>query len=81
MIPPTVYKEEGSRDLSSRVDLDILNNEVCPMVAEIAQSMDVPTIDLHTFTDGHPEWFADGLHPNDEGKKAFAQFIYDSIFG
>ena len=80
MIPPTVYKEEGSRNLSSRIDLEVLNGEVCPMIAEIAGELNILTIDLHTLTDGHPEWLADGLHPNQEGNEAIAGYIYETVF-
>jgi len=80
MIPPCVFKEEGSRNLSSRVDLEVLNGEVCPMIEEIAGELDIPTIDLHTLTDGHPEWFADGLHPGPEGNQVIAGYIYDTVF-
>jgi len=81
MIPPSVFEEKGSRNLSSQIDLEVLDGEVCPMIAEIAGELEIPTIDLHTLTDGHPEWFADGLHPNAEGNQAIAQYIYDTVFG
>ena len=81
MIPPSVFEEKGSRNLSSQIDLEVLDGEVCPMIAEIAGELEIPTIDLHTLTDGHPEWFVDGLHPNAEGNQAIAQYIYDTVFG
>jgi len=80
MIPPTVYKDENPRMLSSRVNLDVLNDEVCPTVEEIANEHGIPVVNLHTFTDGHPEWFGDGLHPNEEGNQAIAGYIYDIVF-
>ena len=33
-------------------------------------------IDLHSFTGNHKEWFADGVHPNEEGNRKIADFIY-----
>ena len=75
-----LYKDENPRMLSSRVDLDVLNDEVCPIVEEIADELGIPVVNLHTFTDGHPEWFADGLHPNEEGNQAIAEYIYDTVF-
>jgi len=66
--------------LSSRVDLDILYEEICPMISEIAQNHEVSVIDLHTLTDGHPEWLADGLHPNEEGNQNIAEYIYKTVF-
>ena len=36
-------------------------------------------IDLHTLTAGHPDWFADGVHPNAEGNAQIAAFLYQTL--
>lgn len=80
MIPPCVYQDGNPRALSSRVDLDLLENQICPMIRDMAEQAGVTTIDLHTFTADHPEWFDDGLHPNQEGNDAIAGYIYETVF-
>ncbi|MBQ9031613.1 MAG: hypothetical protein IJ106_09215 [Parasporobacterium sp.] len=81
LISPAVYKdEENPRALAYRVDLDILNQEIRPMIREIAEELGIPTIDIYSLTDGHPELLADGLHPNEDGNCVFAQAIYDQVF-
>jgi len=30
-------------------------------------------------TKGHSEWLPDGIHPNAEGNKAIADYIYECI--
>ena len=39
----------------------------------------MPLIDIHALTADHPEWFADGVHPNAEGNAAIAQAVYDAL--
>lgn len=38
------------------------------------------TIDIHALTTAHPEWFeADGIHPNNDGAKAIAEAVAETI--
>ena len=40
----------------------------------------VDTILIHDLTEEHPEWFeADGIHPNNDGARAIAKAVADSI--
>jgi lysophospholipase L1-like esterase len=36
---------------------------------------------LYAESESHPEWFADGVHPNAEGNRAIADFLHRSIMG
>ena len=35
----------------------------------------IVVIDLYSLTNNHPEWFSDGIHPNEEGNKIIANEI------
>ena len=38
------------------------------------------TIDIHSLTEAHPEWFeTDGIHPNNDGAKAIAEEVAKAI--
>ena len=50
--------------------------ELCQRVAAAAEETGAGLIDLYTYTRGHPEWFADEVHPNGEGNRQIAAFIY-----
>ena len=40
----------------------------------------VKIIDVHSLTEAHPEWFVkDGIHPNNDGARAIAEFVAESI--
>ena len=49
------------------------------IIADTAEQMGVGYIDLYQLTKGHSEWLPDGIHPNAEGNKAIADYIYECI--
>lgn len=59
-LPPTPFDTDENRKQT-------LANEVIPALKELAAEENTGVIDMHTFTAGHPNWFGDGLHPNDQG--------------
>ena len=54
------------------------NNEY---LQQLSQShANVTIVDWHSAVSQHPEWLVkDGVHPNDEGARAFAQLVKDTI--
>ena len=55
--------------------------EIVPIVKETADQLGIQCFDLYAETQSHPEWFADGVHPNADGNRAIADFIHRSIMG
>jgi lysophospholipase L1-like esterase len=45
----------------------VIHDEELPLIRQLAQEKGLPTIDLNAPTTAHPEYFADGVHPNDAG--------------
>ena len=52
---------------------------VMPHIEQVAKELDLPTIDVYDALINHPEYFPDGVHPNNEGGTAIANQIYQSI--
>lgn len=48
---------------------------VAELVRGVANSHNYTLVDINDFTENHPEWFEDGVHPNNEGAKAIAEEI------
>lgn len=72
MMPPAVFaatEDEGDCDNT------VVRDEVVPIVARVAEQTGAGLIDLYSLTESHPEWFADGLHPNADGNRAIAETI------
>lgn len=52
---------------------------ILPAIKEAGALYDVPVIDLYSFSQDHPEWFPDGVHPNKEGNEAIARKLCEEI--
>jgi lysophospholipase L1-like esterase len=57
------------------VSNDVIENEIAPIVREVAEETGAVLIDMYEETKDHPEWFLDGVHPSSEGNKEFAKII------
>jgi hypothetical protein len=54
---------------------DVIHDQQIPLIKEVAAAKHVPVIDLNTDTTGHPEYFGDGVHPNDAGYLVMANLV------
>ncbi len=77
LIPPPLF-EIGGRVLY-RLRKDILDNEICKAIKEIADRKGIECVDLHSFFDNRKELFSDGVHPNAKGSRVLAQTLYEVI--
>jgi len=76
MLPPRVFLEDTDNGNCNNATL---TKEVIPAIKRVAEKTGANLIDLYTVTEAHPEWFADGLHPNAAGNQAIAQAICDIL--
>ena len=54
------------------------NNEYLQQLAQTHANVTI--VDWHSTVSQHPEWLVeDGVHPSDEGARAFAQLVKDTI--
>jgi hypothetical protein len=67
-------------DLAGITDT-IVQNEIVPLIDEIAQQRDVQIIDLFTALSGASDLFPDGVHPNAEGATLIAEEIVRVLMG
>jgi lysophospholipase L1-like esterase len=52
---------------------------IIPILQKVAKEEKIPTIDVFNQFKRHPEYFADGLHPNIKGADAIGKFIAAQI--
>ena len=78
LLPPCIYPDGG--DLAAFGMSNDTLAEVRAILTEVCAEKDVAVVDLYTATEGHPEWFVDGVHPNADGNRAIAQAVYDTLF-
>ena len=58
---------------------DVLEEDVLPAVARVAEAEDVPCIDVHGIFEDCKEYFPDGCHLNAKGAKLLAQTVASRI--
>ncbi len=71
MIPPKIYVSSAGGNCDDLV----VGGELADAVRFLGDELGIAVIDLYALTDGHPQWFADGLHPNAIGNAAIAAEI------
>ena len=77
LLPPPVF-EKGKKVLYG-LRKDVIDSEIYPAAIQLAQTKQIPYIDLHEIFKGKKHLFADGVHPNAQGCKLLAQEVYDAI--
>ncbi len=56
-----------------------LVNSVIPHVDNVANQLDLPTVNMYDVFGNHSEYFMDGVHPNPDGASLIASNVYDAI--
>lgn len=75
MTPPRAFVVDGAETIQYDIQNDVINDEVRPIVKEVAELLGVNLIDMYEATEDHPEWFPDGVHPDDAGNQEFAKIV------
>jgi lysophospholipase L1-like esterase len=60
---------------------DVIANELIPMIKQVATETKTPVLDLFTAMSNQPQYFPDGIHPNDAGYEALAGHIHRLLTG
>jgi lysophospholipase L1-like esterase len=56
-----------------------LANKVLPQVDNVADQLNLPTVDIYSAFGNHSDYFMDGVHPNPDGASLIASNVYDAI--
>lgn len=55
-----------------------LVNNIIPAINSVADDLDLPTVDVYS-TMNHSDYFADGIHPNENGATVLANTLYGAV--
>ncbi|MGN0399385.1 MAG: SGNH/GDSL hydrolase family protein, partial [Blautia sp.] len=77
--PSKCFPEKGTERVAFSIQNEVISTEIYDIIQQTGARLKVPVIDLYTFTENHPEWFMDGVHPNAEGNAAIAQYIKNCL--
>lgn len=79
MAPPWAFALPDQTDVVCDIQKQVLTEEIYPTVLRLVKEYDLQVIDLYRLTEGHTEYFGDGLHPNQQGNRVIAEYIYEQI--
>lgn len=74
MVPPKAFPNEEGRVIY-QIDDDVIREQIAGIVKKTAEDTGVSCINLYELTEKHPEYFADGVHPNREGNQVIAREV------
>jgi lysophospholipase L1-like esterase len=64
---------------NSNYNNTILATTILPQIGNLADQMNLPTVDMYEALRNHSEFFADGIHPTVDGAAVIATNVYDAI--
>ena len=79
MIPPFSCAVKGKEKIAFDIRQSVVEQEISPIIKKIAEEKDVQIIDLQEPTRDHPEYYSDGVHPNQLGNGVIAEVVYRAI--
>ncbi|MCH5151979.1 MAG: hypothetical protein J1F65_04920 [Clostridiales bacterium] len=77
LVPPPVF-EKGKKVLYG-LRKNVIDGEIYQAAIQLAQTKQIPYIDLHEIFKDKRHLFADGVHPNAKGCKLIAQEVYNAL--
>jgi len=80
MAPPCTFYGEAPAKRHVGIN-DRIGVEIRAVVRELAAEKGAGYVDLFAFTEGHPEWFPDHLHPDEAGNRAIADYVFSQLEG
>lgn len=75
MIPPEAFPYEDGVIVYG-INNDTIHDEIRDIVRTVSEEAGTGLIDLYAVTENHPEYFMDGVHPNQRGYEILAQTVY-----
>lgn len=77
MQPPKAFSVNGK--IKFEITDKTIANEIHNIIAETGKQQGCEVLDLYELTKKHPEWYADGVHPNERGNREIAEVIAKKV--
>ncbi len=75
---PYAFAMEGQHAVAFNIREEQIQ-EANRIIDYTAVKLHVPVVDLHAYTEGHKEWYKDGVHPNAAGNQMIAEHIFEHL--
>lgn len=78
--PAAAFFIEGQTEGVTSHDIQpLVVEQIAQICREVAAERGCTLVDIHAVTKDHPEWFADGVHPGNDGAAAIAQAVAQAL--
>lgn len=71
---PAVNRNFGIND-------SVITNGIIPVIRSVAKKRHLPVVDLYTLLKLHPDYYTDGIHPNEQGAALIAGELFRTLTG
>lgn len=75
MTPPKAFPEEKTGVIGFDIENEPICDKIRPLILSLGEKVGVQVIDLYALTEEHPEYFVDGVHPNELGNRVIAEHL------
>ena len=69
---PAVKRNFGIND-------SVITNGIIPVIRSVAKKRHLPVVDLYALLKPYPDYYTDGIHPNEQGAALIAGELYRSF--
>jgi lysophospholipase L1-like esterase len=78
---PKVWVAESPpiQNTSTVLSAPVFNQDIIPQIQQVADNLNVPTIDVYDSFQNHTDFFMDGVHPNTDGANLIASDVAIAI--
>ncbi len=78
---PQVLVVESPPIFNNSLDLDatFFSENIIPHIQNVADTQNIPAVDVYDAFGNHSDYTQDGIHPTDEGASIIASQVYDAI--
>ena len=71
---PAVKRNFGIND-------SVITNGIIPVIRSVAKKRHLPVVDLYALLKPYPDYYTDGIHPNEQGAALIAGELYRTLTG
>jgi sialate O-acetylesterase len=78
---PQIFIVESPPVFNNSLDLDptFFSSDIIPHIQNVANTQNIPTVDVYDAFGNHSDYTQDGIHPTDEGATLIASEVYNAI--
>lgn len=79
MAPPDCFPQGKTGIVGYHIQQKVIAGRIRKIVRKTAAREQTGFVDLYAVTKNHPEYFVDGVHPNQKGNQKIADVIYQAL--